>query len=153
MRTNSVLTPCKQGAVLSRYSHAPKVKKCGFENKYLLTFSLSTSAKKPPTLRGKKPQTPRKNFLSNVKNFISEVKMPFFCPKKEEKTRCLWALSSSLIQRYNIFRRNPNRFNISQYSKTANLQRFAADGVWHVLSYEVTTQVVPECESMYRAFL
>ena len=27
MRTNSVLTPCEQGAVLSRYSQAPKVKK------------------------------------------------------------------------------------------------------------------------------
>ena len=42
--------------------------------------------------------------------------MPFFCPKKEEKTRCLWAPSSSLTQRYNISRRNPNPVNISQHS-------------------------------------
>ena len=130
--------PCKQGAVLSRYSHPPKVKKCGLENKYLLTFSLSTSAKKQPTLRRKNPQTPRKIFLSNVKKIISEVKTPFFCPKKEEKTRCLWAPSSSLTQRYKIFRRNPNRFNISQRSSGVNLQRFAADGGRDVLYYEAT---------------
>ena len=102
MRTNSVLTSQslgKQGAVLSRYSHAPKVKKCGFENKYLLTFSRSALAKDPSTLRKNLPQTPRKIFLSNVKKIISEVKTPFFGPKKEEKTRCLWALSSLLVQR------------------------------------------------------
>ena len=138
MSTNSLLTPCKQGAVLSRYSHAPKIKKCGFENKYLLTFSLSASAKKQPTLRRKNPQTPRKIFLSNVKKFISELKTPFFCPKKEEKTRCLWAPSSSLTQRYKIFRRNPNCFNISQHSSIVNLQRFAADGDRDVLYYEAT---------------
>ena len=136
MRTNTVLTPCKQGAVLSRYSHAPKVKKCGFENKYLLTFSRSTLAKNPSTLRRKNPQTPRKIFLSNVKKFISEVKKPFFWAKKEEKTRLFRAISSSLVQRYNIFRRNPNRFNISQHTSNVNLQRFAADGGWRVLYYE-----------------
>ena len=102
MRTNSLLTPCEQGAVLSRYSQAPKVKKCCLENKYLLTFSRSKSHKKPSTLRRKNPQTPRKIFLSNVKKFISEVKMPFFGQKKEEKTRMFRALSSSLAQRYNI---------------------------------------------------
>ena len=42
--------------------------------------------------------------------------MPFFGPKKEEKTRLFRALSSSLVQRYNIFRRNPNYVNISQQS-------------------------------------
>ena len=42
--------------------------------------------------------------------------MPFFRPKKEEKTRLFRALSSSLVQRYNIFRRNPNRVNTSQHS-------------------------------------
>ena len=42
--------------------------------------------------------------------------MPFFGAKKEEKTLYLWALSSSLVQRYNIFRQNPNRVNISQQS-------------------------------------
>ena len=94
---------------------SPPPKKCGFENKCILTFGRSASPKKPPTLRRKNPQTPRKNFLSNVKKFISEVKMPFFWPKKEEKTRCLWAFSSSLVQRYNIFRRNPNRVNSSQH--------------------------------------
>ena len=125
MRTNSLLTPCKQGAVLSRYSdslgtftllHASNGKKCGTKNKYLLTLSRSTSPKKPSTLRRKNPQTPRKKFLSNVKKFISEVKFPFLGPKKEEKTRLFRALSSSLVQRYNIFRRNPNCINISQQS-------------------------------------
>ena len=122
-RTNSLLTPCKQGAVLSRYSNSsfilfppPNVKKCGFENKYLLTFSRSTSPQKAPTLRRKIPQTPRKKFLSNVKFFTSEVFYPFFWPKKEEKTRLFRALSSSLVQRYNIFRRNPNCVNTSQHS-------------------------------------
>ena len=42
--------------------------------------------------------------------------MPFFSPKKEEKTRLFRALSSLLVQRYNIFRRNPNRVNTSQHS-------------------------------------
>ena len=139
MRTNTVLTPCKQGAVLSRYSHAPKVKKCGWKNKYLLTFNRSTSAKKPSILRRKKPQTPRKIFLSNVKKFTSEVKIPFFSPKKEEKTRLFRALASLLIQRYNIFRRNPNCFNISQQPNGASfaaicsrrgLARIILRGTW-----------------------
>ena len=69
-----------------------------------------------PILRRKNPQTPRKKFLSNVEIFISEVKIPFFRPKKEEKTRLFRALSSLLVQIYNIFRRNPNRLNISQHS-------------------------------------
>ena len=80
-------------------SHPPKVKKCGLENKCILTFELSASAKKLSTLRRKNPQTPRKIFLSNVKKFISEVKTPFFSPQKEEKTRLFRALSSSLVQR------------------------------------------------------
>ena len=116
--------------------HASNGKKCGTKNKYLLTFDRSASPKKPPTLRRKNPQTPRKNFLSNVKKFISEVKIPFLGQKKEEKTRLFRALSSSLVQRYNIFRRNPNRFNISQHTSNVNLQRFAADGGWRVLYYE-----------------
>ena len=85
------------------------------KNKYLLTFSRTTSPKKLPTLRRKNQQTPRKNFLSNVKKIISEVKMPFFGAKKEEKTRLFRAISSSLVQRYNIFRRNPNCVNTSQH--------------------------------------
>ena len=97
-------------------SPPPKVKKCGFENKYLLTFGCSISAKMLPTLRENFPQTPRKIFLSNVDFSTSEVFYPFFGPKKEEKTRLFRALSSSLIQIYNIFRRNPNRLNISQHS-------------------------------------
>ena len=113
-----------------------QIKKCGLENKYLLTFNRSTSPKKPSTLRRKNPQTPRKKFLSNVKKFISEVKIPFFGQKKEEKTRMFRASSSSLVQRYNISSRNPNRVNISQQPLGFNLQRFAADGGWHVLYYE-----------------
>ena len=46
------------------------------------------------------------------------------------------AFSSLLVQRYNIFRRNPNRFNISQQPPIGKMQRFAADGVWRVLYYE-----------------
>ena len=63
MRTNSVLTPCKQGAVLSRYSDSlgtftllpwplttltwvvtRNVKNAGQQNKCILTFRFSTSA-------------------------------------------------------------------------------------------------------------
>ena len=62
--------------------------------------------------------------------------MPFFGQKKEEKTRMFRALSTLLVQRYNIFHRNPNRVNISQQPLGFNLQRFAADGGWHVLYYE-----------------
>ena len=83
----------------SHYFDLSSYKKCGPENKYLLTFSRSSSPKKPSTLRRKNPQTPRKKFLSNVKKFISEVKMPFFGAKKEEKTRLFRALSTLLIQR------------------------------------------------------
>ena len=54
------------------------------KNKYLLTFSRSTSGKKSPTLRRKIPQTPRKKFLSNVENPISEVKTPFLGQKRGE---------------------------------------------------------------------
>ena len=46
------------------------------------------------------------------------------------------ALSSLLVQIYNIFRRKPNRFNISQQASKAHLQRFAADGGWRVVYYE-----------------
>ena len=66
-------------------SSSPSPKKCGLENKNLLTFSRSTLPKNPPTLRRKNPHTPRKNFLSNVENSISEVKIPFFGPKKRRK--------------------------------------------------------------------
>ena len=67
----------------------PSPKKCGLENKYLLTFSRSTSPKNPPTLRRKNPQTPRKKFLSNVKFSTSEVKSPFLGQKKRRKPACL----------------------------------------------------------------
>ena len=70
-------------------SGTTKTRKCGFENKYLLTFNRSTSAKKPSTLRRKNPQTPRKIFLSNVENPISEVKIPFLGQKKRRKPACL----------------------------------------------------------------
>ena len=43
-----------------------KNKKGCLENKYLLTFSRSISAKNTPTLQRKNPQTPRKIFLRNV---------------------------------------------------------------------------------------
>ena len=35
MSTNTLLTPCKQGAVLSRYSYAPKVKNAALKIKPL----------------------------------------------------------------------------------------------------------------------
>ena len=55
--------------------------------------------------------------------------MPFFGQKKRRKTRLFRALSSLLVQRYNIFRRKPNRFNISQQLPIGKMQRFAADGL------------------------
>ena len=77
MSTNSVLTPCKQGAVLSRYSIG-----LGNENELLKPnffrlknfnlfyyFKFQKSSESPPrapTLRRNFPQTPRKIFLRNV---------------------------------------------------------------------------------------
>ena len=130
---------------------SPPPKKCGQENKYVLTFGYTISAKKLPTLRENFPQTPSKIFFSNVDFSTSEVFYPFFWPKKEEKTRCLWAVSFSLVQRYNIFRRNPNRFNISQHSSNVNLQRFAADGGSRVLYYEVSKEGLVSIEATEEA--
>ena len=70
-------------------SPPPKIKKCGTKNKHLLTSSYSISPKNPSTLRRKNPQTPSKIFLSNVEISISEVKIPFFGPKKRRKPVCL----------------------------------------------------------------
>ena len=102
-------------------------------------FPSSISAKFLPQTPRKNPLSKRKNPLSEVKFSTSNVKQPFFWPffsKKKERTPVFKALSSFLGQRYNIFRRNPNRFNTSQHSSNANLQRFAADGGWDGVYYE-----------------
>ena len=82
--------------------HPPKIKKCGFENKYLLTICGSTSARNPPTLLRKNPQTPRKKFISEVFFFTSEVKQPFFLPKKRREPACL-GLSPLFYDKDNTF--------------------------------------------------
>ena len=46
------------------------------------------------------------------------------------------ALSSSLVQIYNIFARNANRFNISQHSMKCEKTSFAQARVGDVLYYE-----------------
>ena len=136
MSTNSVLTPCKQGAVLSRYSHAPKVKKCGFKNKYLLTVNHATSAENLPTLLRKYPQTPRKKFLRNVEISISEVKNAFFSPKKRRNPACL-GLSPLRWYKDNTFSAEIQiALTLRNTPLIVTLQRFAADGVWRILYYE-----------------
>ena len=78
----------------------------------------------------------KKNYLRGI-FFYLRGKTTDFLTKKEEKAPCLWALSSSLRQRYYIFPRNPNPFNISQRASTVKMQRFAADGLWQVLYFRV----------------
>ena len=77
---------------------------------------------KNPTSAIRSPIKPR-NFPIKPRNFpIKHLEIPrcfvlhpLYWPKKEEKVPCFRALSSSLVQRYNIFPRNPNRVNISQH--------------------------------------
>ena len=80
----------------------PKWKNAGLKNKFLLTFQTPISSIRSPTWPEKNPFKPRKFFLRHINFSICFVKQPFFAlflQKKEEKTLCLRALSSSLVQR------------------------------------------------------
>ena len=53
-------------------------------------------------LARKNPPEPEKKIISEVKISISEIENLDFERKKEAKTPCVQALSSSLVQIYNI---------------------------------------------------
>ena len=77
---------------------------------------ISTSSIRAPIKPRKFPQKHLENPQKHIEFSTSDVFLPLYRPKKEEKAPVFRALSSSLVQRYNIFARNANRFNISQQS-------------------------------------
>ena len=102
MRTNPVLTPCKQGAVhfsprpyaqyrwatrpqarcgTLPYNHQiryQKCKKCRPENKCILTFRVPISPIRPPTWPEKNPQKPVEISLRHINFSTCFVKQWFF---------------------------------------------------------------------------
>ena len=81
MRTNPVLTPCKQGAVhcltTTRFV-TQKCKKCRPENKCILTFRVPISPIRPPTWPEKNPQKPVEISLRHINFSTCFVKQWFF---------------------------------------------------------------------------
>ena len=71
-------------------------------------------------------------------------KTTHFCPIFAEKRGENPVFTGSLlfaIQIYNIFRRNPNRFNISQQSSKCLKTSFAQASLWDVLYYEALQRI------------
>ena len=58
----------------------------------------------PPTALRKKPLATRNFSLATSEISTSKEKLPPFRAKKEERTRCVWALSSSLYKYTTFFR-------------------------------------------------
>ena len=76
------------------------------KNKYLLTFEVSISSIRAPTWPEKNPLKQVEIFLRHVDFPTCFVKQPIFAlflQKKEEKTQCLQALSSSLYKYTTFF--------------------------------------------------
>ena len=99
-----------------------------------------TSAIRSPIKPRKFPIKPRKFPIKHLENPRCFVLHPLYWAKKEEKVPCFRALSSSLVQRYNIFPRNPNRVNISQHFGNVKIAVF-------YLEFIVTTQVALDSKS------
>ena len=74
-----------------------------------------TSAIRSPIKPRKFPIKPRKFPLKHLEIPRCFVLHPLYWAKKRGESPVFRALSSSLVQRYNIFPRNPNRVNISQH--------------------------------------
>ena len=77
---------------------------------------ISTSSIRAPIKPRKFPQKHLENPLEHIEFPTSDVFFPLYRPKKRGESPVFRTLSSSLVQRYNIFARNANRFNISQQS-------------------------------------
>ncbi|MDY2914390.1 MAG: hypothetical protein SOU18_00555, partial [Alloprevotella sp.] len=77
---------------------------------------FSTSSIRAPIKPRKFPQKHLENPQKHIEFPTSDVFLPLYGAKKRGKNPVFRALSSSLVQRYNIFARNANRFNISQQS-------------------------------------
>ena len=75
---------------------------------------ISTSSIRAPIKPRKFPIKPIENPQKHIEFSTSDVFHPLYWPKKRGESPGFGALSSSLVQRYNIFARNANRFNISQ---------------------------------------
>ena len=118
MRTNSVLTPCK--ARCGTFTLPRNVKTKLFRAKTFNIFyifgreKISTSSIRAPIKPRKFPQKHLENPQKHIEFSTSDVFLPLYWAKKRGESPVFRALSSSLVQRYNIFARNANRFNISQ---------------------------------------
>ena len=97
-----------------------------------------TSAIRSPIKPRKFPIKPRKFPIKHLENPRCFVLHPLYWAKKEEKVPCFRALSSSLVQRYNIFPRNPNRVNISQHF--GNVKN---EGGWGLCSLVSSVALLP----------
>ena len=85
----------------------------------------------------------RKIFAKADKNFYLRGKISYirgknhwFLDKNEEKTLCLWALSSSLYKYTTFFREIQIALTFRNSPRNVKMQRFAAARVGHVLYYE-----------------
>ncbi|MDY4873268.1 MAG: hypothetical protein SO133_00135, partial [Alloprevotella sp.] len=75
---------------------------------------ISISSIRAPIKPRKFPQKHLENPQKHLEFPTSDVFLPLYWAKKRGESLVSGALSSSLVQRYNIFARNANRFNISQ---------------------------------------
>ena len=104
-----------------------------------------TSAIRSPIKPRKFPIKPRKFPIKPRKFPTSDVFHALYWPKKEEKVPCFRALSSSLVQRYNIFPRNLNRVNISQHFGNVKIAGFYLEfiGRFYKLACDGFAAIVP----------
>ena len=87
-------------------------------------------------LARKKSYLARKKIYLRGKIFYLRGRNPRFLAKKEEKTPCLRAFSSSLYKNTTFFAEIQMVLTFEYNSELLNLQRFAAARLAHVLYYE-----------------
>ena len=78
----------------------------------------------------------RKNFYLGDKFSYLRGRKPWFWGKKKEKTQPWRVLSSSLYKDTTFFAEIQIALTFRNKPSNVKKTRFAADGVWHVLSYE-----------------
>ena len=76
---------------------------------------ISTSSIRAPIKPRKFPQKHLENPQKHIEFSTSDVFLPLYRPKKRGKNPVFRALSSSLVQIYNIFARNANCVNILKH--------------------------------------
>ena len=101
-------------------------------------------------LARKKSYLARKNFYLWDKIFYIWGRNHWFSGKKEERTQCLRALSSSQYKYTTFSREIQIALTFRNNRRNVKMQRFAADGGWQVLYYEglVSAALLP-CLSRY----